>query len=489
MSNFTPTDEQLEIVSAARDATDNLLISALAGAAKTSTLVLIAEALTKEPILCLAFNKKIADEMVKRLPTHVMSKTINSLGHGIWSNATGKRLVVDTKKNYTLTKEAFDTLRKGERADVDFNETQKGVVRAKSLGYIPPGHVYANRSLITSEAFAETFEEEPSTLQLQLINTVLAKGIALAYQGQIDFDDQVYCSTLLGGTFPRFPLVLIDEAQDLSLLNHAFLSKLVSKRIIAVGDRNQAIYAFRSALTNSMDELKRRFSMVEKTLTISFRCPRRVVEEAQAIVPEMRYPDWAIEGRVSHLTSWTQADLPEGTAVVCRNNAPLFKLAMRLLRQGRGCKIVGSDVGPQLVRALKGLGDESLSREATLAAIAKWEAERQKKSRAKASTEDKANSLRVFAEFGQTLGEALAYAQHLFAQEGPILLMSGHKAKGGEWDTVVFLDSWRIPSQWAEGDEELQQETNIAYVITTRAKQELIYANLDDFQEEREAAE
>ncbi len=162
---------------------------------------------------------------------------------------------------------------------------------------------------------------------------------------------------------------------------------------------------------------------------------------------------------------------------------------MRLLRQGRGVTLVGRDIGPQLVRTLKGLGDESLSREATLVAIAKWVVERKKKSRAKASTEDKAESLRVFAEYGQTLGEATAYAEHLFKQEGPILLMSGHKAKGGEWEHVVFLDSWRIPSQWADGEEELQQETNIRYVILTRAKQELIFANLDDFVDERLAAE
>jgi hypothetical protein len=48
-----------------------------------------------------------------------------------------------------------------------------------------------------------------------LIDSVLTDSIRLAYEGQIDFDDQIYMPTLFGGTFPRFPLVMVDEAQDL----------------------------------------------------------------------------------------------------------------------------------------------------------------------------------------------------------------------------------------------------------------------------------
>ena len=58
---FTPTDEQVAIVEAAKRTKDNLLVSALAGAAKTSTLELITKAVTGIPILSLAFNKKIAE--------------------------------------------------------------------------------------------------------------------------------------------------------------------------------------------------------------------------------------------------------------------------------------------------------------------------------------------------------------------------------------------------------------------------------------------
>lgn len=480
-----PTSEQQAIIDAAKSTTDNILISALAGSAKTTTLEMIAKALTQEPILSVAFNKKIADEMAKRLPPHVVSKTINALGHGIWYNATGRKLVIDTKKNYNLWKEVFETLKGSDKRDTPFAEILQSISRAKNMGYIPPSHVYANRSLVTRDQFAESFDEEPEPFWLDLIDQVMNKSIAESYRGNIDFDDQVYCSALLGGTFPRYPLVLVDETQDLSLLNHAFLQKLVAKRIIAVGDRNQAIYAFRGALSNSMDELKRSFSMTEKTLTISFRCPRSVVREAQTLVPSMQWPEWAIEGEVRHWGEWNSSSIPEGAAVICRANAPLFRLAMSLLRQGRGCTIVGRDIGPGLIKTLKGLGSEQMDQASALKAIAKWEAEKKSKSRAKASIEDRAESLRVFVAVGKNLSEAITYADHLFKQEGPVLLMTGHKAKGLEYDDVIFLDSWRIPSKWAESEEDIKQEQNISYVIMTRAKKTLTYANLDSFVEEQ----
>ena len=51
MPNFTPTPEQRAIVEAGVNLPDNLLVSALAGAAKTSTLELLAEAIDK-PCSC-----------------------------------------------------------------------------------------------------------------------------------------------------------------------------------------------------------------------------------------------------------------------------------------------------------------------------------------------------------------------------------------------------------------------------------------------------
>jgi superfamily I DNA/RNA helicase len=196
----------------------------------------------------------------------------------------------------------------------------------------------------------------------------------------------------------------------------------------------------------------------------------------------MQWAEWAKPGLVQHLDRWDAASIPEAAAIICRNNAPLIKLAYKLLRAQRGVKLVGTDLGPQLTKAFKKLGPESLTQAQVLEAIDKWEAERLKKSKAKASISDKAECLRVFAGFGPTMSAAIAYVEKMFASGGSIQLLSGHKAKGLEYETVYHLDSWRIPSKWAESDEDFQQERNLEYVIATRSKENLYFINLEDMQ-------
>lgn len=481
---MTPTSEQQAIILAACTTQDSLLINALAGAAKTTTLELICNALPVQPILSLAFNKRIQEEMTKRLPSHVKCATLNSVGHRVWMQACSRKITLNTRKSYEILSGKVQGLRKGEKEEIYevFSETLRAIGQAKLAGYIPDGTYPQARRLISSENFWASFEEEPSDLQRRLIDEVLTDSIKLAYDGQIDFDDQIYMPTLFGGTFPQFPLVLVDEVQDLSAINHAMLEKLVTSRLIAVGDPWQSIYGFRGAVAEGMARLKTAFSMTEMTLSISFRCPREVVRNAQRIrVPHMQWPDWAKEGRVNVLETWNTGDIPDGAAIICRNNAPLFSCALRLLRSGRGVQLVGSDLGPGLIKVLKKLGPETLTRDEVHVAINAWEKERLQKTRAKAATKDRAECLRVFADFGDTLSGALAYAEHLFAAKGPVQLLSGHKAKGLEWDTVFHLDPHRIPSPYAETEEELEQEKNVRYVIETRAKENLYFVELEAF--------
>jgi hypothetical protein len=63
------TDEQITIIEAVLQTKDNILINALAGAAKTTTLEFICKYKTGIPILSLAFNKRIAEEMMPH-PRH-----------------------------------------------------------------------------------------------------------------------------------------------------------------------------------------------------------------------------------------------------------------------------------------------------------------------------------------------------------------------------------------------------------------------------------
>lgn len=493
-STLTPTQEQIDIIERAKNSTDNILINALAGAAKTTTLELICKALPSHlPILSLAFNKRIATELKKRLPGNVECLTLNSLGHRVWMKAIPRRLVVETKKSYNILKEIVDALPRQEKREAYeyFADILKLIGQAKLAGYIPPNQ-QTGHALIGDE-FWDDVDEEIAEVGRGLVDQALRKSIEQSYQGLIDFDDQIYMPTLFGGSFPRYGLVMVDEAQDLSPLNHAMLKRLVTTRIIAVGDPFQSIYAFRGAMTTSMATLRETFNMHEMTLSISFRCPKAIIERARFRAPHMQWPEWAKEGQINDLTLWTGDDddrqpqfwsaslIPDGAAIICRNNAPLFRLAFALIRAGRGVSIVGSDIGPSLVKALKKLGPETMSAEEAYDAIDKWEKEKLSKGKGKATLKDKADCLRVFVDVGHSLAGAIAYAETIFKQSGPIQLLSGHKSKGLEWEHVFHLDPGRIPSPYCVTDEELDQERNVRYVIETRAKESLTLMNMEDY--------
>src|SRR6266568_8092534 len=295
------TPEQADILDFALTRKENLLVNALAGTAKTTTIERVGKVLNKEPILYLVFNKRNQDEASKRMESHVECKTFNALGHRAWANTVGRRLTIDAKKSYTILKGLIDGLGRAEKSEAydSFSEILAAARLAKVTGYIPSGRFEGISPLVRDDPF----DEEPTWLQTHLLDALLTKSIQVAYSGTIDFDDQIYMPTLFGGTWPQFPLVMVDEAQDLSPINHEMLKKLVAQRVIAVGDRHQSIYAFRGAVQNGMEALRSGYSMETRGLSISFRCPRSIVHRARSHVPTFSYPEWAIEGEVNELSS------------------------------------------------------------------------------------------------------------------------------------------------------------------------------------------
>lgn len=461
---LTRTDEQAHILSLAKTSSANLMLNALAGCGKTSTLEMIEREVSVKPLLYLVFNKRNADEAVSRMLSTTTVRTFNSLGHRVWAKACAKsQLRLDPRKTQTQLRELITEAPKSAQGEIwaSFWDIVHGVGLAKALGYVPEGKFPNARRITTQSAFHAQLDERPDDFTSDLIDAVLARSITAAYAGSIDYNDQIYMPALFGGTFPRFPLVKVDEYQDLNPVNHAMLDKLVHGRLIGVGDPWQNIYGFRGAKQDGMGEAKAKFSMTECDLSISFRCPRAVVEHAQWRVPHFK---WTKDGgHVEVLTTLSPDDIPDGAAIICRNNAPLFRVAMHLLASRRSVQVAGSDIGPKLIGILRKLGTDGDSRARITSAIDDWLAERLAKD--STSAQDLADCMKVFASFGETLGQAIGYAENLFAQRGAIRLLTGHKAKGLEWDVVYHLDPWLC------GDAE--QELNLRYVITTRSRDRL----------------
>lgn len=475
--SFEPTAEQLAIIDAAKKTKDNLIIHALAGAAKTSTLVLIAKALSGIPMTCLAFNSKIAAEMRQRLPGNCEAMTLNSIGHRTWARALGKNLVLDDDKVYRLTQFAIERTEGKDRtaAYEQMSFIMNSIKQGQSAGWVPE-QITSGKSLLTDDEFFTALDEEPSLLAQEIIETVTVESINEALHGIICFNDQITMPTLFFGTFMARPLTMTDESQDFSLLNHVMISKIVrDKRLIAVGDENQSIYGFRGAHANSMDLLRQTFQMRRLDLTVSFRCPISVVKEARQRAPAMRWPVWAIEGTVSRLGKWNAESLPHDAVILCRQNAPLFNIAVRLLRAGRYPQLVGNDIVKALIKIMSKLGDANMKREDAFAEVDAWLAAKEMKARDKEKCHDQALCMKVFIEQGETLGDAIAYAEHVMKATGPIKLMTGHRSKGLEFPHIFILDKHLINT-------DRTQDNNLLYVMVTRAQETLTYIRSEDFE-------
>lgn len=452
--SFSPTPEQQSIISAVGEG-DDTMVTAFAGCAKTTSLELAVRS-RKVHTGLVAFNVKIKKELENRLSDFPLAHvtTLNGLGH---------KALLRSRMNPTLKKEKLFLLGKdlGLRKD-DLSEAVALARLARLRGVIPKGR--AGRSLLpdTDETWLALAIEEDCELPLAAAaRQILTRSYDVALRdGLIDFDDQIYLSALVYNAMPIYDTLMVDEAQDLSPLNHIQISKACGPRrqLVAVGDPNQAIYAFRGADHASMDNLRTlREAWSDQTLSVTFRCPKSVV--ARQGIPDFTAHDSAPEGRVEAPVTW----YPEpGSAILCRNNAPLFRLAFRLLRHGTPVTLLGTDIG----RALKALHKK-------LSAKKDWRAAGEAMCEADPSKRDRFDSLCAILDGAPSIDEGLR--RITAPQSSAVILATGHRAKGLEWPTVYHLEPGLIPSFHATTEAELQQESNLRYVIETRTKHDLFF--------------
>jgi superfamily I DNA/RNA helicase len=457
------TPEGTDILDLVCVSDDNICIEAYAGCGKTTMLKYIARDAPQKSKLYLAFNKDVADEARDEFPPSTEVRTLNSMGYQCYRDSIGRKLTLIKTKTKDILVSQIKELSKDDQSEAwdSFYDICQTVGMAKHLGYVPEGKFQPVKPLINRQGLENRVETQLSELCWDLVDLVLIDSIKAATAGTVDFDDQVYMPALFGGSFPRYSLVLVDEDQDLSPANHALLRKLAKDRVIAVGDRWQSIYYFRGAETGSVDKLKLRYNMTEMPLPTSFRCPEAVVNAAKWRVPGLKWVKPG--GRYEKLSDFPT--IPEHAAVICRNNAPLLKLAYQLLSEGRSVKVVGGEIGPKIIALMLKVGDEGDTRDTLLGKIADWRKAKLERTNSPDTINDQADCMAIFANWGQTLEQAVAYANRIFKEQGAITLTTGHKAKGREWNVVYHLD----PHLCRDNDQDL----NLRYVITTRAASEL----------------
>lgn len=510
------TDQQYAIFAKAASP-KSLMIPALAGTGKTTTIVELAQHLPRVSTLCCAFNKKNADELAKRMPPHFVCKTMNSIGATAFNKAISRKCIVDKDKvgdlvNLVAKEFGYDRL-----PEEEWSAVTSMVRMARHNGLIPNGIPLNVRGLIPDEVDTWTdiadkllIDNVPPEI-ITMCRRVLVQCVMTSMQGKVDFDDQIYMSALVAGFFEKYEIVIVDEAQDLSPLNHIQLKKSLqgpTARLIVVGDPKQAIYAFRGADSSSMASMRAlRPDWEDLPLSVTFRCPKVVVKRQLSHAPNYVAAPTNREGTFTKLSyGWTFKDvmrIAEGNfsiGMLCRMNAPIVSMAFKLIREGVGCTVLGRDIGKNLANLAKKICGEDLFQPAShmIEKIMNWQeretvvAQAAKKEEKVASIRDRAECLLAVIDSGGagTLGELLGKIHFIFEEsQGRVTLATGHKAKGMEWETVVHLDPFRVPSKWARQALEAgnpvpyNQDMNLKYVIETRAQGNLIEANLEHYGE------
>ena len=453
-----PTIEQQAIVEAFVNTSDHLFITARAGSAKTTTLEMCAKHL-QHPSLYLAFNKAIATEAGERMPPLVASKTFNALGHRAIGIQLRKRLIINKRKNYEILK-AFSGV---ERAS--FQPLLTAMAWAKSQGYHPDRKL----TLQTHEEFLESLPIEIP--QIHLLHDLLIQSWEACKRGKLDFDDQIYYTRLAKVPLPVFSTIFVDEAQDLSPIQQSFLRYLAGfvSRTVVVADPAQAIYGFRGATDAGLKTLSKAFKFKQFTLTVNFRCDPSIIKHANWRTGDMKaglpsFPDSKIS---INPDSFILTPHPS-TFILCRYNAPLFRLALLCLKAGYLPSIRNKEIVPRIAKILR-----SVSSVVEIERQCRKELQTAKEKTKPYITDLYSCASLLFNKEGSATG-AVALLNELKKEANyDFYLSTYHGAKGLEADRVILLNE-KNQTMGA-----IEQEHNVLYVAQTRARRQLHYCDIN----------
>jgi DNA helicase II / ATP-dependent DNA helicase PcrA len=493
--------QQLAFLTWAKSGSGSCVLEAVAGAGKSTTLVEAARLIPGQVALR-AYNKSAGEELKAKLAKagldwkKAQAGTVHSFGFKAYSKQR-PNVKVDGNKVRTLvdvmvpTGQAPGTVAHPLAVYGPDIINLVSLAKQLALGIVQP----ANNDQVwydMAEHF-DVFDEEggsaPKAEVIAMAQQVLARSTADL--DTIDFDDMIYMPLYHRCRFWQFDVIMVDEAQDTNAARRALVRAMLKKggRVIAVGDRHQAIYGFTGADADSLDLITRDFNCIQMPLTVTYRCPKAVVAFSQQWVSHIQAAETAPEGLVSQSTMeafLARKDLTGEAAVLSRVTKPLVALAFTLIRKRIPCRIEGRDVANKLTKmiqrwnvktldALEGKLEVYLAKETTKLLAKKQETKL-------AEVEDVVETIRVIidqcrAEGKLTIADAVAYVESMFSDnvKDMLVLSTIHKAKGREWRRVFWLDrAGTCPNKWARQAWQQGQEVNLMYVAATRAKEELV---------------
>ena len=506
----SPTTHQTAIFEHVQTGAKNLIVQAVAGSGKTSTIIHAMSLLASdEEAIYLVFNKRNQLEAEERLRgTAVRAMTFNALG----MRALGRGFTLEKNKASQVWREAErDCLITEEESRMYMGFATRLVDLARSFGV---GAIVED----TFDAWMGLCNEHD--LMLRDKDADMSKGIALARDllGEmmiwarrdrvIDFADQLYLPVHPNFRrmcrLPRPDRIFVDETQDLSPVQVELVAAMMGagvgekpdteQRVVFVGDRWQAIYGWRGAACDAMDKIAERFACDELPLSVCWRCGTSIVALAANLGAPIESAPGKSTGEVVENEAGKALHARDGQVVLCRTTAPLVTSAYRLIAQGRRAVVRGREIGQGLISLVKKMGvHENADIDLAMAKVDAWlvkevarHVDREDRQEA---ARDKVECLHVLAdmlpETKRQVADMFTTIEQIFSDEqlaGGITLSTIHKSKGLEWDEVTILDWAKMPAQWARREWQRKQELHCAYVAVTRARQRLVLCDAQDFE-------
>lgn len=486
---FSPSPYQAAVFDFITSGSGSAIIEAVAGSGKTTTIVHAVKKIpSNQSVLMLAFNKNIAEELTQRINLpNVEVKTFHSLGFSAYRSIHGTKVKMDNNKLSRLIDDLVSNsdLSGAELAGIGYISRLVKLGKSMGIGTQILDNTEDNWLHLIDHHDIGSMDGIDLAPIIPICQEILFRSNNI--KTIIDFDDMIYMPVVQNLRFKKYDWVFVDEAQDTSQTQRWILNALMkpSSRLVAVGDPCQAIYGFRGADSTSLAGIKSDFNCTTLPLSISYRCSKSVVTEAQKWVNHIEASPSAQEGSVTSLEKINEEVFDRSDAILCRNVAPLVKMAYSLISRGTPINMLGRDIGKGLITLIKSMRAKDVSDLNTK--LSDWSDAEINRISSKSGNEgkieainDKVDCIQIFisqSPAGTTIPQIIQKIESFFSDEanGNITLATCHKSKGLEWDKVFILDRHRFFPKWATKDWMQEQEKNLVYVAYTRAKNDLVF--------------
>ena len=467
---------QLHIFDETVNGNGNVVVEALAGSAKSTSLVESLKRLNeKYSFIVIAFNTKIVEELKQKVSKNVLA--LNKNRHINTIHSYGLKCLGKTFKNVSVENDKTETLisktlgKKIKDKDVIYQLIE--VVRKAKLT------MSSSKDEIVEliDRFEIDLFDYPSDDFVNHVQFLL--NLSKKYNTIVDMEDMIWLPNVIPVDTIQYDYVFVDEAQDMFKAGRNLIRKALNKngRLFAFLDENQAIMSWCGTEIDSVKYFKSEFNAKTLPLPICYRCPKKVIEQAQKFVPEIQAAPNAKEGFVASIKESEMFKLVKpGNVIISRYNAPLLSIAMKLVSERKPCIIQGRDIGNNLISMIKQSKAKSI--DGFLKWLEKWKnkecARLARRKKDATWVTDRYTCLTTLCSSNNSLKEMKDSISKLFVDVDDsqrILLSSIHKFKGMENDTVFVL-AYTLRSSPTE-------ERNLSYVGVTRSKNSLYYVYKD----------